>query len=78
MDTSKVLGTHMISMTVDLAILHIDEIANKIRTGFQHYDKRELSDVRTTNIRYDSNGEAFVERFRVKYYLSDFMRSDLF
>lgn len=40
MDTSKVLGTHMISMTVDLAILHIDEVANKIRTGFQHYDKR--------------------------------------
>lgn len=29
MDTSKVLGTHMISMAVDLAILHIDEVANK-------------------------------------------------
>lgn len=77
MNTSKVLGTHMISMTVALAILHIDEAANKIRTGFQHYGKNQLSDIRTTTIRYDKAGNAFVERFRTKYYLSDFMRADL-
>lgn len=34
MDTSKVLGTHMISMCKDLVILHIDESADKICTGF--------------------------------------------
>lgn len=78
MDTSKVLGTHMISMCMDLVILHIDESADKICTGFQHYGVNDISDIRTTKIRYDKEGNAFVERFRTKYYLSDFIRADLF
>lgn len=77
MDTSKVLGTHMISMCKDLVILHIDESADKICTRFQYYGIDEISDIRTTKIRYDKEGKAFVERFRTKYYLSDFMRANL-
>lgn len=78
MDTSKVLGTHMISMCRNLAILHIDESTDKICTGFQCYGIDKISDVRTTKIRYDKEGRAFVERFRTKYYLSNFIRADLF
>lgn len=74
MNTSKVLGTHMMSMTADIVILAIDESAETITSGLLRYDSTTPSDIRTTKIRYDKNGEAFIERFHAYWYLSNFMK----
>ena len=78
MDNVHSIGTHMISMCTSLIILKLDEVEGKICTAFHHGNNDTITDARTTKIRYDKAGDAYVERFRNKYYLSDFIRADAF
>lgn len=55
-----------------IAILAIDEREDKITSCFYNMDKQE--DTRTTKIFWDANGEPYFNRYKVKYYLHDFLR----
>ena len=55
-----------------IAILAIDEQEDKITSCFYCMDKE--SSVRTTNIFWDANGNAYFNRYRKKYFLRDFLR----
>lgn len=58
--------------TGSIAILAIDNVEDKITSCFYNMDKQE--DTRTTKIFWDANGEPYFNRYKVKYYLHDFLR----
>lgn len=58
--------------TGNIAILAIDNVEDKITSCFYNMDKQE--DTRTTKIFWDANGEPYFNRYKVKYYLHDFLR----
>lgn len=55
-----------------IAILAIDEWGEKITSCFYNMDKQEST--RTTKIFYNANGEPYFNRYKIKYYLHDFLR----
>lgn len=55
-----------------IAILAIDETAEKITSCFYNMDKEESQ--RTTKIFYNMEGVPYFKRYGVKYYLNEFLR----
>lgn len=58
--------------TGSIAILAINEEEEKITSCFYNMDRQE--DTRTTKIFYDVDGEPYFNRYKIKYYLHDFLR----
>lgn len=72
----KVLGTHMVSMTKDLAIFKIDESALTAVSGFMNYSG-EVESKRSTKIHFDKKGEPYIVRYNCMYMLANFVRPNL-
>jgi hypothetical protein len=68
----KPIAAQGLTNVFSIAILAIDEQEDKITSCFYNMDKQES--VRTTSIFWDANDNAYFNRYRRKYFLSDFLR----
>lgn len=68
----KPIAVQVLTNCFSVAILAIDETEDKITSCFYNMDKQDS--VRTTNIFYDANGNPYFNRYKRKYFLSDFLR----
>lgn len=68
----KPIAIQGLTNVFSIAVLAIDELEDKITSCFYDMDKQDS--VRTTKLFYDINGNAYFNRYRVKYFLSDFLR----
>lgn len=66
------IAIQVLTNCFSIAILAIDETEDKITSCFYNMDKQDS--VRTTNIFWDANGNPYFNRYRRKYFLSDFLR----
>lgn len=66
------IAVQVLTNCFSIAILAIDEQEDKITSCFYNMDKQDS--VRTTNIFWDANGNAYFNRYRRKYFLSNFLR----
>lgn len=68
----KPIAVKTLTNIFSIAILAIDDREDKITSCFYNMDKQEGT--RTTKIFYDANGEPYFNRYKIKYYLHDFLR----
>lgn len=68
----KPIAVKTLTNIFSIAILAIDEEEEKITSCFYNMDKQE--DTRTTKIFYSLDGEPYFNRYKIKYYLHDFLR----
>ena len=68
----KPIAMQGLTNVFSIAILAIDELEDKITSCFYDMDKQE--NTRTTKIFYGPDGETYFNRYKVKYFLNDFLR----
>lgn len=68
----KPIAVKTLTNIFSIAILAIDEEEEKITSCFYNMDKQK--DTRTTKIFYSLDGEPYFNRYKIKYYLHDFLR----
>lgn len=68
----KPIAVKTLTNIFSIAVLAIDEPEDKITSCFYDMDKQK--NTRTTKIFYDANGEPYFNRYKIKYYLHDFLR----
>ena len=69
----KPIAMQGLTNVFSIAILAIDELEDKITSCFYDMDKQE--NTRTTKIFYGPDGEPYFNRYKVKYFLNDFLRA---
>ena len=67
----KPIAMQGLTNVFSIAILAIDELEDKITSCFYDMDKQE--NTRTTKIFYGPDGEPYFNRYKVKYFLNDFL-----
>ena len=68
----KPIAIQGLTNVFSIAVLAIDELEDKITSCFYNTDKQDS--VRTTKLFYTANGEPYFNRYKVKYFLNDFLR----
>ena len=72
----KIIAVCSLSAFLAIGITNIEYgIDDKITTIFIH-DSGKHTNKRTTKIHYDINGNAYIIRYKTKYYLNEFIKTD--